>query len=103
MEIIKDDRKKQLFGLIINLCNLIEKENFKEYFRLKEGFNNLLRDIFGSRLKHGSEAWEWDNARNGLDTIFTLNSVFNGDEYEKRKKEQMIKALRRIEELKNYL
>ncbi len=56
MEIIKDDRKKQLFGLIINLCNLIEKENFKEYFRLKEGFNNLLRDIFGSRLKHGSEA-----------------------------------------------
>jgi hypothetical protein len=103
MNISNDKRKEKLFNIIKNLYTLIEQDNFKEYFKLKEVFNNLLKDVFGANLKHGSEAWDWDDARNGLDDVFTFKTVFNGDKYKEIKKEQLVKALRRIEKLKDYL
>lgn len=105
MEIIKDDRKKQLHIILEHLYKASEDENIDDFNKLSEPFNKMMVEIFGrSPWKHGTEGFEWDEARNGVMVIFTAKDVYKDREkFEIEKKAQLVKALKRIEKLKNYL
>ena len=99
----KEGRKTEIYRILKNLYFLAEKDDWEKYFKIKEIYNNLIINIFGSKFKHGDEAWDWDNARNGLDMLYTLKRLRGKEKYEEEKKNQIVKALERIEKLKKYL
>jgi len=112
MKIIQDERKFELYRILKNLYYLAEKNKYDDFLKLKRIYNKLLNDVFGNPT-NGEESWEWDVARNGVDTIFTLRAHIDGsyiknnpkekEHFEKVIKSQMVESLKRIKKLEQYL
>ena len=96
-------KKIELYRILKNLYYLAEKEDKESFNHLNNIYNNLMKDIFGYPWNDGTESFNWDVARNGVMVIFSLKPYYGGQDYEKRKKEQLTKASKKIEELESYL
>ena len=108
MNIVDDPRKKELFRILKNLYYLAEKDkDIKQYLKLKEIYNRMLRDVF---KRGGKEEFEWDNARNPLDSFYTFDNFEKAGvytdksiEYKKKKLDCLEKAKKRMDALNRYL
>ena len=112
IEIVNDDRKHELYRILKNLYYITLKERYEDYLKLKNVYNKLLGDIFGTHLKN-QEGFYWDEARNGIDNIFSSINIYNNakakgaikvmEKAEEIKKGALIDALKKIENLKKFL
>ena len=104
MDIIKDDRKNELYRILKNLEFLAERDNWGDYLKLRKIFNNLLHDVFGKEHpSDGTEGFEWDKARGIMDTAYTYKGFLAKDEYEISKRDLLKETSIRIKKIKTYL
>ncbi|MEK6835017.1 MAG: hypothetical protein AABX61_02015 [Nanoarchaeota archaeon] len=103
MEIIKDDRKKQLFKILEHMYTAIKENKLDVFYDLNLTYTKSLLEIFGYKYKGDSEGFEWDAARNLLMAIYTISNSKNKEKFKEFIEKNLIESLKRIENLKRFL
>ena len=98
--------KHKMYGILKQMVKLTDKGNILGFKRKNREYSNLYGQLFGN--KKDKESIDWDQARNELTYILSakanfLNGKTSKEVYEKRKVEWWVDALKKFEQVKQYL